>query len=235
LIPPYVGSNPATPANSASVGACPVPASPKVPEGPRGWHFFSAGVTDSRAIALSVLPESSTDTQLPPEDAQALVASLVQSHGDQLRRFLLARVRNSGDVPDLLQEIYLRMLRVPSAESIRSPEAYLFTVAQHALQQYAMRRSAAPPLVEFSQLLSPPLAAADADPVLEVDAQQCLETLQAALDDLSPKMQATFLLHRRDGLSFGEIAARLGISEPMVRKYLMQALMRFRQRLHGAK
>jgi RNA polymerase sigma factor (sigma-70 family) len=169
---------------------------------------------------------------LPPETAQALVASLVHSHGEQLRRFLLARVRNSGDVPDLLQEIYLRMLRVPSAESIRSPEGYLFTVALHALQQYALRRSATPPSVELSQLLRPPAAASD--PVLELNAQQCLETLQSALDDLSPKMRATFMLHRRDGLSFSEIASRLGISEPMVRKYLMKALMKFRQRLQDA-
>jgi len=43
---------------------------------------------------------------------------------------LLARVRNIADVPDITQEVYLRMLRVPNVESIRSPEAYLFTVAQ---------------------------------------------------------------------------------------------------------
>jgi RNA polymerase sigma factor (sigma-70 family) len=67
--------------------------------------------------------------------------------------------------------------------------------------------------------------------VLDLDAQQCLEQLQSELDRLSPKLRATFLLHRRDGLSLDEIAERLGISVPMVKKNLMQALVQLRQRL----
>jgi RNA polymerase sigma factor (sigma-70 family) len=168
------------------------------------------------------------------KDSQALVSGLVASHGEQLRRFLLARVRNVSDVPDIVQEVYLRMLRVPHFESIRSPEAYLFTVAQHVALQHALRQSATPPSVELTRMLNPPHAAPDADPVLELDAQQCLEKLQGTLDRLSPKARATFMLHRRDGLSFDEIGARLGISRPMVKKYLMKALMQFRQRLDKA-
>lgn len=168
---------------------------------------------------------------MPVEDAQTLVAGLVASHGGQLRRFLLARVRNVADVPDIVQEVYLRMLRVPNIESIRSPEAYLFTVAQHVVQQHALTQSTAPPTVEVTRMLDPPRATPDADPALDLDAYQCLERLQGALDQLSPKVRATFMLHRRDGLSFDEIAVRLSISRPMVKKYLMKALMQFRQRL----
>jgi RNA polymerase sigma-70 factor (ECF subfamily) len=168
---------------------------------------------------------------LGAEEAQEWVAELVVSHGAQLRRFLVARVRNIADVPDIAQEVYLRMLRIPNIESIRSPEAYLFTVAQHVLQQHSLRASAAPPSIELARMLSAPTKAADADPALELDALRCLEELQSALDDLSPKARATFMLHRRDGLSIDEIAERLGISRPMVKKYLMRALLHFRQRL----
>jgi RNA polymerase sigma-70 factor (ECF subfamily) len=171
---------------------------------------------------------------LAVSDNQAFVTDLVASHGEQLRRFLLARVRNTADVPDIVQEVYLRMLRVQNVESIRSPEAYLFTVAQHVAQQHSLKQSAMPRSVELSRLLEPPRAAPDADPVLDVDAQQCLEKLQSTLDTLSPKARATFMLHRRDGLSFDEIAARLGTSRPMVKKYLMKALMQFRQQLEEA-
>jgi RNA polymerase sigma factor (sigma-70 family) len=171
----------------------------------------------------------SEDTQ-----TQAVVANLVASHGEQLRRFLVARVRNTADVPDIVQEVYLRMLRIPNIESIRSPEAYLFTVAQHVVQQHTLRQSARPPSVELTQMLDTSHAASGADPLLEVDAHQCLEELQGALDELSPKMRATFMMHRRDGLSFDEIGERLGISRPMVKKYLMKALMHFRQRLEKA-
>jgi RNA polymerase sigma factor (sigma-70 family) len=165
------------------------------------------------------------------EAARALITGLVASHGVKLRRFLLLKLRNAADVPDILQEVYLRMLRVPNVESIRSPEAYLFTVAQHVVQQHGLKQSATPPSVELSEMLNSARAVPDVDPVLDLDAQQCLEQLQAELDRLSPKLRATFLLHRRDGLSLEEIAQRLGTSLPMVKKNLMQALVQLRQRL----
>ncbi|MDP9008571.1 MAG: RNA polymerase sigma factor [Pseudomonadota bacterium] len=149
----------------------------------------------------------------------------------QLRRFIFARARNLADVPDIVQEVYLRMLRISNIDSIRSPEAYLFTVAQHVVQQHTMRQSATPPAAELTQLLNASAANHDADPALAMEAQQCLERLQHALEELSPKARATFMLHRRDGLSFDEIAARLQTSRPMVKKYLMKALLHLRLRL----
>ena len=165
------------------------------------------------------------------DDPQTLVADLAASHGDQLRAFLLARVRNVADLPDVVQEVYLRMLRIRSIESIRSPEAYLFTVAQHVIQQHTLRQTATPPSVELTQMFDMPSTTPDVDPVLATDAAQCVEQLQDAIEDLSPKVRATFLLHRRDGLSFEDIGTRLGISRPMVKKNLTKALMHFRQRL----
>jgi len=164
-------------------------------------------------------------------DPQTLVADLAASHGDQLRGFLVARLRNVADLPDIVQEVYLRMLRIPDIESIRSPEAYLFTVAQHVIQQHTLRQTAAPPSVELTQMLDIPSTIPDVDPVLATDAAQCVELLQEAIEQLSPKVRATFLLHRRDGLSLEDIGARLGISRPMVKKNLMKALVHFRERL----
>jgi RNA polymerase sigma factor (sigma-70 family) len=169
------------------------------------------------------------------EDHQTLVAGLVESHGQQLRRYLLSRVRNAADVPDIVQEVYLRMMRVPNVESLRSPEAYLFTVAQHVVQQHTLKQSAAPPSADLARMLSERNSPVSiADPALEVDAQQCLERLQGGLDQLSPKVRATFLLSRRDGLSFDEIATELGTSRHMVKKYLMKALTRLRHGLEEA-
>lgn len=165
------------------------------------------------------------------EDPRTLVADLVSTHGRQLRQFLVARVHNAADVADIVQEVYLRMLRIPNIESIRSPEGYLFTVARHVVQQHTLRRSATPLCIELTQLLDIPCNTPELDPVLATDAAQCIEQLQDAIDELSPKVRATFLLHRRDGLSLEDIGARLGISQPMVKKNLARALLHFRQRL----
>jgi RNA polymerase sigma-70 factor (ECF subfamily) len=71
----------------------------------------------------------------------------------------------------------------------------------------------------------------DADPILEASAQECLEHLNNVLEQMPAKMQATFLLYRRDGMSMDEIAERLGISRHMAKKYLVKVLVQFRKRL----
>jgi len=164
---------------------------------------------------------------LPVEDKNALVEDLAARHGERLRRFLHSRVRNSADIPDIIQEIFLRLLRVPNHETIRVPEAYIFTIARHVAQQHTLQSSPETISVELAELP----AVSDADPALEVGAEQCLNELDIALRQLSRKIQATFLLHRRDGLSIDEVSAKLGITRPMAKKYLVKALVHLRKRL----
>jgi RNA polymerase sigma-70 factor (ECF subfamily) len=158
---------------------------------------------------------------------------LAASHGTQLRRFLLSRVRNSADVPDLIQEVFLRMLRIPDYQAIRSPEAYLFTVAQHVAHQHAIHQSSTALPIELQDMLLE-LAEAPSDPAVETAAQQSLQELEQALHRLSPRERATFLYHRRDGLTLQDIADRLGVSRQMVKKYLAKATLELRKQLRDS-
>jgi len=165
------------------------------------------------------------------EEKYAFVEELAVRHGDSLRRFLRSRVRNASDIPDIVQEVFLRLLRVPNHETIRAPEAYIFTIANHVAQQHSLQLSSTAGSVELTTVLSELRAATESDPALEVSAQQCLEELNRALKELGPKVQAAFLFHRRDGMSIEEIAKNLGISQPMAKKYIVRALAHFRNRL----
>jgi RNA polymerase sigma factor (sigma-70 family) len=165
-------------------------------------------------------------------DKQAFVAEVEREHGVRLRRFLASRMRHAADdVPDLVQEVFLRMLRIDNHETIRSSEAYLFTVAFHVLHQHTLRRSATPEAVEISALIDEMESTPESDPATQAEAHQRLEELQGALNQLPPKAQAVLLLHRRDGFSLEEIGARLGISRAMAAKYLARALLHCRQLL----
>jgi RNA polymerase sigma-70 factor (ECF subfamily) len=164
------------------------------------------------------------------ENKNQLVAQLAAEQGTRLRRFLRRRVRNAADIPDLMQEVFLRLLRVPHHESIRTPEAYLMTIARHVAQQH--RLEAAPESsVDLEAVLADLRSCSAADPVLEVTAEQCREELERVLQHMAPKVQAAFLLHRRDGLTMDQVSERLGISRPMAKKYLVKALVQFRRRL----
>jgi RNA polymerase sigma factor (sigma-70 family) len=163
---------------------------------------------------------------------QAFVAALEKQHGQRLRRLLASRLRHgTADVEDLVQEVFLRLLRIDRHETIRSSEAYLFTVAFHVLHQHVLRRSAAPEAVEITALIDEMESTPQSDPVTQAETQQRLQELQGVLEQLSPKAQAVLLLHRRDGMTLEEIGKQLGFSRAMAAKYLSKALLHCRQQL----
>ena len=119
-------------------------------------------------------------------DNRSFVASIAARYGPRLRRFLSVRLRNAADVPDLAQEVFLRLLRVEGYESIRSPEAYLFTIASHVIHQHAVRRSSEPVSVDVAEVFSELRTAASDDPSDQVAQSQRFEEFERMLGHLPP-------------------------------------------------
>lgn len=162
---------------------------------------------------------------MPAGESKAFVAELVAKHGGKLRRFLAARLRNTADIGDLAQEVYLRLLRVEQHDHIRNPEAYLLTIAGHVLQQHALAAAAGPMIVDIMEDFIDEGIAEESDPVAALHLERRLAALDRALSRLPPKARAAFILQRRDGCTIDEIASRLGISRSMVKKYLAKAIL----------
>lgn len=196
----------------------------------RGIHFFVYN-------ALTLLGDLYiTGGDLPLNDKQAFVADLERQHGQRLRRFLASRLRHgAADVEDLVQEVFLRLLRIDHHETIRSSESYLYTVAFHVLHQHLLRRAAVPEAVEITALINEMESAPQDDPAAQVEMQQQLRDLQGALQQLPVKAQAVLLLHRRDGYTLEEIGEQLGFSRANAAKYLSKALLHCRRYLQDRK
>jgi RNA polymerase sigma-70 factor (ECF subfamily) len=140
-------------------------------------------------------------------------------------------VRSHPDAAELAQEVYVRMLRVPDMEAIRNPEAYLYTVASNLGKEHARHErkhggvlDIDDPLVQ-EQLAELPAFAG------QLDTEQRIKRLGEVLHQLPPKCRAAVVLQYWHGLSYEEIAQRLGVSTHMVKKYLSQALVHCRRRM----
>ena len=167
------------------------------------------------------------------ETKRSFVAAIEKAHSVELRRFLVARLRNRADLPDLVQEIYLRVLRLKDHEAIRNPQAYLYTIASHVLHQYTLRCTAAPQTMDPLEVVNALQSATAADPAEEADIEQRMEILGRALEDYSPRAHAVLMMYRCEGLTLKEIGGRLGVSSVMARKYLMSAIKYCHQHLDG--
>ena len=165
---------------------------------------------------------------MPNTLKQSFVSALATRYGERLRSFLTRRLRNEADAPDLAQEVFLRLMRVEHHETIRSPEAYLFTVASHVLHQHALKQSAAPVSVDIADLFSELQLISPDDPASKADLQQRLEHLERSLKQLPPKVSTTLMLHRFAGFSIEEIGQQLGVARPTAKKYLARALTHVR-------
>jgi RNA polymerase sigma factor (sigma-70 family) len=165
------------------------------------------------------------------ESKKTLVGRLFAEHGSALQAFLYRRVRRHPDAAELAQEVYVRMLRVADTSAIRNPEAYLYTVASNLAKEHVRQESrdgrvldVDDPLVQ-EQLAELPAFAG------QLDTEQRTRRLREVLRQLPPKCHAAVVLQYWHGLSYEEIAQRLGVSTHMVKKYLSQALVHCRRRM----
>jgi RNA polymerase sigma factor (sigma-70 family) len=156
---------------------------------------------------------------------------LFREHNDSLLRFLSARLGSYQDAQEVAQEAYVRLLSLDRPGAISFLKALLYKTASNLAidrlrhRQYVLRHAhAAPqgdPLFESS---------ADATPAALDD----VRIMSQALEELPPLCRSAFLMSRVEALDAAEIAARLGVTDRAVRKYIARALVFLQLRLQAA-
>jgi len=157
-----------------------------------------------------------------------MVASAIEMFGQytrELHRYLMRRLRRPDDVNDLAQEVYLRLIQLDEDKHIEKPLPYLYGVASHVLadHMFALKRSH----IDWDE---------DCDDWIDTcvlpddmaDRLNLQQQIDAAMAQLPPTHAAVLLAHKRDGLSYDEVAEKLGLSRHTVEKYVTQAKSKIR-------
>jgi RNA polymerase sigma factor (sigma-70 family) len=165
------------------------------------------------------------------ETKKRWVERLFTEHGSSLQAFFYRRVRRHPDAAELAQEVYVRMLRVADMESVRNPEAYLYTVASNLAKEHSRHEQASSAALDVDDPVVQELIAELPSVAGQLDTETRVKRLREVLPELPPKCQAAVILQYWHGLSYEEIALRLGVSTHMVKKYLSQALVHCRRRM----
>ncbi|TWT03762.1 sigma-70 family RNA polymerase sigma factor [Reyranella sp. CPCC 100927] len=161
-------------------------------------------------------------------DKTSLLALLAAHYGDLLR-YLTRRLGSATTAADVAQDTYLRLRGAATVSDIANPRAYLFQVAGNLATDRL--RSDQAHQRRLSHLAQHAERVERRDPEVTLDYKQRITRLAQAIDELPPRCREVFLMHRFDGLSHPDIAARLGISRSMVEKHVMKALAHCRDRL----
>ncbi|ALN88637.1 RNA polymerase sigma factor, sigma-70 family protein [Lysobacter capsici] len=141
-----------------------------------------------------------------------------------LRGFFKRRGAND-EAEDLVQETWLRLLRAQQAQAdaIDNPEAYMFTVALNLARERGALRQRLTYSTEDIENFGSQLASSEC---VEDTAErvQRRHRLLALLGALPERTRAVLVMQYRDGLSYKQIASRLGVSPHMVKKHVVRGL-----------
>jgi RNA polymerase sigma-70 factor (ECF subfamily) len=175
-------------------------------------------------------------------DARAF-ERLVARHEKAVWNFLRRFVRDATTAEDLLQEVFLRVIK--SADEWRGAakfSTWLYTIARNLCVDHARRavhRDAA-------SLDGPERAGAETEATLHdriasqapradevVADRQAKVRIEAAIAALPPDQREVFLMREVMEMPFAEIAAAVGASEPTVKSRMRYALEKLRGALAG--
>jgi RNA polymerase sigma factor (sigma-70 family) len=164
--------------------------------------------------------------------AGARLSELFARHGTTVLRLCWMLLRHREEAEDAVQQTFLSAYRsLLNGAEPRHPGAWLATIARNECRS------------RVEQRMREPLGDADAgaeaesrlpDPVTAAAAKSDLAELWRAIGELPRQQRRALLLREFSGLSYGELAAALAVSEPAVQSLLFRARREVRLRLKPA-
>jgi RNA polymerase sigma factor (sigma-70 family) len=168
-----------------------------------------------------------------PGDGTAYLADLDRRYRVPLIRYFGKRIREAFDVDDLVQEVFVRLMRQATLESVTQIDSYVFQTAANVIRDRA-RRQAARHRSEHDELSEGNTPADDLSPERVLLGTEELARAVAALQELPDTTRRVFVLRRYEGMRHEEIAVQLGMSVSGVRFHMAKAKAHVARRLEGA-
>ncbi|MCP1455411.1 MULTISPECIES: sigma-70 family RNA polymerase sigma factor [Pseudomonas] len=152
---------------------------------------------------------------------RSAVDVLYSDHHGWLQGWLRKRLGNTFDAADLAQDTFVRVIKARTALDIREPRPYLSMIAKGLLIDLFRRRS-----LEQSYLEVLAAMPQEQHPSLEEQAimLQALMEIDRLLLGLGPRVRQAFILSQFDGLTYPQIAERLGVSVRTVNNHMAKAM-----------
>lgn len=159
------------------------------------------------------------------------IDSLFRLYYRPLCVYALHYLKDKDLIEDLVQEAFTAYwMKQAASDGIDSPRAYLYTAVRNRCIDAIRRRRRQD--VELESVGEDILPVEDDVAISDdeaVDNSVKEARIWSAIDRLPAKRRRIFLMSRRDGMKYSEIAQSLGLSENTVRNQISKALEAIRQ------
>ena len=165
---------------------------------------------------------------------EAALEVIYREHFEALCRYALRWLRSPALAEEVVQEVFLRVWwRRAQWEVGGTIAAYLFTAVRNGALNHLRGARTQRNWEERSraerQFSLPQPSGEEADELVRT--RELAQAIDAAVEGLAPRCRETFVLRRKHGLSYVEIAQIMGITPKTVEVQVGLALRALRQRL----
>lgn len=163
---------------------------------------------------------------MPNPSSPDIALYWTEALGKELLQFLTKRLKCPDTASELTHETYIRLSQASQTNAPDNARALAFRIAVNLAIDYQRKttfRNHYNADIDL-EVLADTIADPAAGPERLLMGQQRFEILHKALAELPPPCRTAFMLRGMEGLSYPEIAARMGISVAMVGKHLARAM-----------
>ncbi len=161
------------------------------------------------------------------------IALLSRQFRPALRRFFSKRVKEQHDIEDLVQDVFVRLVRKVQADGSQIVAGYVFQTAQSVLNDWLRKRQVRQSSAHEQIEVELPNLEDDATPERDLAGKQSLASATAAVLELPEVTRTIFLLRRLEGMRYADIAKRLQMPMSTVEKHMARAVAHLDLRLNG--
>ena len=160
-----------------------------------------------------------------------LLSNYYSMHRDELVSFIAVRTVDAIEAEDIVQDIFLRLLRGQHLITPQTLPSLLHTMARHAVCDYYRRRHVHEEYEHYIQTSDFSCQTSDDSVESVFSAQQLMERMERSLARLPKSCCEIYRLHIYDGMKVSDIAQELSLPYKQVENRLGQARKAVRQQL----
>lgn len=160
-----------------------------------------------------------------------LLSNYYSMHRDELVSFIAVRTVDAIEAEDIVQDIFLRLLRGQHLITPQTLPSLLHTMARHAVCDYYRRRHVHEEYEHYIQTSDFSCQTSDDSVESVFSAQQLMERMERSLARLPKACCEVYRLHIYDGMKVSDIAQELSLPYKQVENRLGQARKAVRQQL----
>ena len=160
-----------------------------------------------------------------------LLSNYYSMHRDELVSFIAVRTVDAIEAEDIVQDIFLRLLRGQHLITPQTLPSLLHTMARHAVCDYYRRRHVHEEYEHYIHTSDFSCQTSDDSVESVFSAQQLMERMERSLARLPKACCEIYRLHIYDGMKVSDIAQELSLPYKQVENRLGQARKAVRQQL----